>query len=259
MRSTRLRIRGSGGIELGAVLDGPEAGEPKAYAVFAHCFTCTKDYKIIVGIDRVLTEAGWGVLRFDFAGLGESGGRFAETNFSTNVEDLLGAAAFLEANFGAPTLLLGHSLGGAAVLAAASRVPTVRGVVTVAAPAELVSLTHHFQERLEEIRSLGEAQVRVSGRLFPITRQFVEDLGRTRLEAAIRELPCPLLVCHSPVDEVVPVSNAERIFAAAPHPKSFVALRGDHLLLRKEDARFAGTMIAAWARPILEGEKGGEA
>lgn len=257
MRSTRLRIQGSKGIELGAVLDGPDAGGVQACALFAHCFTCTKDYKIIVGINRVLTQAGWGVLRFDFAGLGESGGRFAETNFSSNVEDLLRAAAFLEANYGPPRLLLGHSLGGAAALTAAGRVPTLGGVVTIAAPAEPVSLTHHFEERMEEILSRGEAQVLVSGRPFPITRQFVEDLRAARLEDSIRVLRCPLLVCHSPEDRVVPVSNGERIFAAAPHPKSFVALRGDHLLLREEDVRYAGEVIAAWAAPLLREAGGG--
>jgi pimeloyl-ACP methyl ester carboxylesterase len=250
MRSQRVRFQGSEGIELKAVLDGPDEGLPAAFAVFAHCFTCTKDYKIIVGINRVLTQGGWGVLRFDFPGLGESGGRFGETNFSSNVRDLLAAASFLEANFGPPRLLLGHSLGGAAALAAAGRVPTLGGVVTLAAPAEPLRLTRHFEERIEEILSRGEAQVLVSGRPFPITRQFVEDLRGIRLVDSVRSLSCPLLVCHSPQDSVVPVSNGEEIFAAAPHPKSFVALRGDHLLLEEEDVRYAGRVIASWAEPI---------
>ncbi len=257
MRSQRVRFEGTGGIVLTAVLDAPDEGAPGAFALFAHCFTCTKDYKIIVGINRVLTGAGWGVLRFDFAGLGESGGNFAETNFSSNVGDLLRAAAFLEANHGPPRLLLGHSLGGAAALVAAGRMPTLGGVVTIAAPAEPLSLTRHFEERMEEILSKGEAQVLVSGRPFPITRQFVEDLGRARLEESVRSLPCPLLVCHSPQDRVVPVSNGEKIFAAAPHPKSFVALRGDHLLLEEEDVRYAGRVIASWADPILRDEREG--
>lgn len=247
MRSVKHRFSGSRGSTLTALMDLPDKGAPAGFALFAHCFTCTKDYKVIVNIDRALTAAGWAVFRFDFSGLGESGGDFGETNFSTNVEDLVLAARYVAETFGEPRLLMGHSLGGAAVLRAAHQVPSVRAVVTLAAPAEPSALTRHFEGQIPQIEREGEARVMVSGRPFTLRRQFLRDLERNSLADAIRTLPAALLVLHSPADDVVPIANAERIFSQAPQPKAFVALRGDHLLSREADARFAGGLIAAWA------------
>jgi pimeloyl-ACP methyl ester carboxylesterase len=252
MRSTKIRFEGSRGAQLTALLDLPDEGAPKAYAVFAHCFTCTKDYKSIFNVNKVLAREGWGVMRFDFTGLGESGGSFADTNFSSNVEDLVLAANYLGENHQAPVMLMGHSLGGAAALKAARRVPSVRALVTIAAPFEPAVLIRHFEDRLDEIESAGQARVLVSGRPFTIKRQFIEDLGRNRPGDYIPSLATALLVMHSPQDDVVPIENAERIFAAAPQPKSFVALEGaHHLLLKEEDARYAGDIIARWAERYL--------
>jgi pimeloyl-ACP methyl ester carboxylesterase len=248
MRSIKIRFEGSRGTMLTALLDLPDEGTPKAYAVFAHCFTCTKDYKSIFNIGKVLAQEGWGVMRFDFTGLGESAGSFADTNFSSNVEDLVLASSYLDDNYQAPVMLMGHSLGGAAALKASQRVPSAKALVTIAAPFEPAALMRHFEDRLDEIERAGQARVLVSGRPFTIKKQLIEDLERNRPRDYLPSLRAALLVMHSPQDHVVSVENAERIFAAAPQPKSFVALEGaHHLLLREEDARYAGAIIARWA------------
>lgn len=252
MRQERLTFPGASGTRLAARLDRP-AAEPGAYVLFAHCFTCSKDLKGAYWISHALAEAGFGVLRFDFTGLGESEGDFADTNFSSNLDDLVAAADFLRESYAAPQLLVGHSLGGAAVLAGASRVPEARAVATIGAPSD----TAHLGERLgglaPELAERGEAELRLAGRRIRIKSQLVEDLERHTLEQAIGSLGRALLIMHSPVDEIVGIEHAARIYQAARHPKSFVSLDdADHLLIRSEsDARYAAAVLAAWSARYL--------
>lgn len=247
MPNQRVEFPGSLGHALAGRLDTPDHA-PRAWAVFAHCFTCSKDTKAAAYIAQALAAGGYGVLRFDFTGLGGSGGDFANTNFTSNVDDLVAAADWLRGQHGAPTLLIGHSLGGAAVLAAASRVADARAVVTLGAPFEPAHVTHQFGAALQVIETEGQAQVNLGGRSFSIRRSFVDDVNGQAQEQRIRALRRPLLVMHAPGDTVVDIGNARRIFEAALHPKSFVALDGaDHLLTRADDARFAASIIANWA------------
>lgn len=243
----KVGFPGSQGNELAARLDQPE-GTPKAYALFAHCFTCSKDIFAASRIAKVLTDNGIAVLRFDFTGLGASEGDFANTNFTSNVQDLLKAAEFLRQNYEAPKIMIGHSLGGAATLVAAGDVPEVEAVVTVAAPADAAHVAHHFESSREEIMEKGEAEVQLVGRPFRIQRQFIEDIETQTMDDKIKGLKKALLVMHAPRDETVGVENAEHIFVTAKHPKSFVSLDdADHLLTKKEHAEYAGHVIAAWA------------
>ncbi|MFM9432777.1 putative OsmC-like protein/alpha/beta superfamily hydrolase [Arthrobacter sp. MP_2.3] len=247
MRSERLEFPGSQGVLLAARLDVPESA-PRAYALFAHCFTCSKDVVAAARISRALTDFGIAVLRFDFTGLGQSGGDFANTNFSSNIEDLVHASDFLRERFAAPSLLIGHSLGGAAVLAAAHSVPEVRAVATIGAPAAPDHVAHLLRGSRTEIEECGEAEVQLAGRTFRIRRQFLDDIAAQPQTERIRRLGAALLVMHSPVDATVDADNARRIYEAARHPKSFVALDGaDHLLTKPADAVFAATMLATWA------------
>ncbi|MBB4684152.1 alpha/beta hydrolase family protein [Amycolatopsis jiangsuensis] len=247
MRRERIEFPGSQGAPLAARLDLPEA-QPRAYALFAHCFTCGKDVVAAARTARALTEAGIAVLRFDFTGLGGSGGDFGNTGFSSNVDDLVLAADHLRAQFTAPALLIGHSLGGAAVLAARHRIPEARAVATIAAPADPAHVRHLLGEGTAEIEQRGEAEVRLGGRPFCIRRRFLDDIAAQPQRERIAGLGAPLLVVHSPVDELVGIDNARRIFDAARHPKSFLALDGaDHLLRRTADAEYAAAMIAVWA------------
>ncbi len=248
MPSERIEFAGSLGEPLAGRLDTPDT-RPHAWAIFAHCFTCSKDSKAAAYIARALSEAGFGVLRFDFTGLGGSGGDFANTHFSSNVDDLLAAADWLREQHGAPALLIGHSLGGAAVLAAAQRVADCQAVVTLGAPFDPAHVTHQLGEDLQVIEAEGEASVSLAGRQFKIRRAFVEDLNGQPQADRIRALAKPLLILHAPLDKTVGVDNARRIFETAVHPKSFVALDGaDHLLNSAEDAQFAASLIAAWSR-----------
>ena len=252
MPSQRIEFTGSQGEPLAGRLDTPDV-HPKAWAVFAHCFTCSKDSKAAAYVARSLTEAGYGVLRFDFTGLGGSGGDFANTHFSSNVDDLVAAADWLRAQHGPPALLIGHSLGGAAVLAAAARVNDCKAVATLGAPCDPAHVTHQLGTELAVIEAEGQASVLLGGRRFTVKRSFVEDLADQPQSERIRNLGRPLLVLHAPGDDTVKVDNARRIFDVAQHPKSFVALDGaDHLLNRAEDARFAAGMIAAWARRYVD-------
>lgn len=251
MASERIEFSGSLDTKLVGRIDTPESGA-KAWAVFAHCFTCSKDSKAAAFIATALTESGFGVLRFDFTGLGGSGGDFSNTDFSSNVEDLVAAAEWLEANHGTPALLIGHSLGGAAVLAAAHRVPSCVAVATLCAPFEPAHVAHQFESSLQLIESEGQATVQLGGRSFTIKREFIEDLAGQAQADRIKNLRRPLLVLHPPTDQTVNIKNAKQIFETAFHPKSFVALDGaDHLLNRSVDARFAASMIAAWAKRYL--------
>ncbi len=247
MPSLAVRFPGSLGAELAARLELP-ALPPRAYALFAHCFTCSKDSKAAAFVSAALAEQGIAVLRFDFTGLGASEGDFANTGFSSNVADLVAAAQWLRANHGAPAILVGHSLGGAAVLAAAMRIPEARAVVTIGAPSEPAHVKRLLRSSVEEIAAKGEAEVELAGRRFRIRREFLEDLeGRSQKEA-IAGLRRALLVMHSPVDDTVGIDNATGIFVAAKHPKSFVSLdTADHLLTRRDDARYAADVLAAWA------------
>lgn len=247
----RINFPGANGHDLAARLDLP-AGTPRAYALFAHCFTCSKDLAAARRIAQGLADEGIGVLRFDFTGLGHSDGEFANTNFSSNVADLIAAADYMRANLAAPAILIGHSLGGAAVLAAAGDIAEVKAVATIGAPADVGHVLHQFGSSLDEVRAEGEAHVTLGGRPFTITRQFVDDAEGHNLAARIGAMKKALLVLHSPVDEIVGIDNAGAIFAAAKHPKSFVSLdHTDHLLTRAEDAAYAASMIAAWAARFL--------
>ena len=247
MKLARVSFPGSGGQSLAARLDLPDAA-PSAFALFAHCFTCGKDVFAATRISQQLATHGVACLRFDFTGLGSSEGEFANTNFSSNVADLLAAAAHLRQAYQAPALLIGHSLGGAAVLAAAASVPECRAVVTIGAPSDVRHVRHLFGERLAQIEADGEAQVTLAGRPFTIKRQFLLDADEQHLATRIAELRRALLVMHSPRDDTVEISNATRIFTAAKHPKSFVSLdAADHLLSGRADAVYAADLIAAWA------------
>ncbi len=251
MPSEKIRFPGSTGARLTARLDRPD-GETAAWVLFAHCFTCSKDLKAVVNLSRALNGARLAVMRFDFTGLGESEGDFADTSFVSNVEDLVAAAGFLEARHDAPRLLVGHSLGGAAVIQAAGRIPAAAAVATIGAPADPSHVERLLTGSVEEIRERGEAEVVLAGRPFRIGRKFLEDLEETRQLQRIRELDRALVVFHSPVDRVVGIGNAARIFEAAKHPKSFVSLdRADHLLSDPSDARYVGEVLAAWARKYV--------
>ncbi|MEV4596166.1 alpha/beta fold hydrolase [Amycolatopsis sp. NPDC049253] len=248
---TRFEFPGSQGTPLAARLELPE-GEPKAYALFAHCFTCNKDVVAATRVARGLTAFGVAVLRFDFTGLGGSEGEFANTDFSSNVGDLIAAANHLREEYEAPQLLVGHSLGGAAVLAARHAVPEVRAVATIAAPADPQHVAKLLGDRREEIERLGEAEVVLAGRKFCIKKQFLDDIAAQPQAERIRGLKAALLVLHSPVDAEVGVENARVIFDTARHPKSFVALDGaDHLLSGRADAAFAADILATWAKRYL--------
>lgn len=242
---------GADGSRLAGRLELP-AGKPLAAALFAHCFTCSKDYHASTKISRALAESGFAVLRFDFTGLGGSGGDFANTSFSSNVADLVAAARALADRVEAPNLLVGHSLGGAAVIRAAAEIPSIGAVATINAPFGPEHLRRLFEGQEAKIEQEGRGHIRIGGRTFPITRRFLEDIGRHPMEEALAGLGRPLLVLHDPSDATVPVENAERILAAARHPKSFVALDGaGHLVSRPDDARYAAGLIAAWARRAL--------
>ena len=253
MPSERFDFPNAQGQKLAALLDRP-AGEPRAYALFAHCFTCGKDIRAAKRVAEGLTALGIAVLRFDFTGLGSSEGEFANTTFSSNVGDLVAAANELRRRAQAPAILIGHSLGGTAVLAAAAEVAEARAVVTIAAPCDPTHVTGLFKDRLEEIAAKGEIEATLAGRQFRISRAFVDDLAEQKLMQRIADLRKALLIFHSPTDEIVAIDNASRIFAAAKHPKSFVSLAGaDHLLSRRSDAAYVANVIHAWAERYLEG------
>jgi len=251
MPAERFDFPNPAGLRLAGLLDNP-SGEARAYALFAHCFTCGKDVHAARRIAEGLTALGIAVLRFDFTGLGSSEGEFANTTFSSNVADLIAAADQLRRVKRAPAILIGHSLGGAAVLAAAAAVPEARAVVTIAAPSDPAHVAGLFKDRRAEIDAGGEVEVTLSGRAFRIRRAFLDDVAEQELGGRIAALHKALLIFHSPTDEIVGIDNASRIFAAARHPKSFVSLAdADHLLSRRGDAAYVANLIAAWAERYL--------
>lgn len=252
--SKQVKFPGASGEMLAARLDLPD-GTPAAFALFAHCFTCSKDTRASAYISDALANAGIAVLRFDFTGLGGSEGEFANTNFSSNIDDLVAAADFLREAYRAPGLLVGHSLGGAAVLAAAPRIDEAVAVATINAPSDPSHVLHLFKGSIETIDREGEAEVELAGRRFRITRQFIEDVSGSKLTDALGGLRRALMVFHAPRDTAVSIDNAATIFTAAKHPKSFVSLDdADHLLTRKEDALYVGAVLAAWATRYLGGK-----
>lgn len=247
MKSERTTFLSADGHELSARLDLP-AGAPRAVALFAHCFSCGKDLKSAKRLAARLTDRGFAVMRFDFTGLGNSEGDFADTNFSSNVDDLLAAADWLRQTYSAPSLIVGHSLGGAAVIAAASKIPELTAVATIGAPSDPAHITHLLSCALDEIEENGSAEISLAGRPFTVKKQFLDDVTNNQLNDSLATTGLPLLVMHAPDDDIVNIENAEAIFAAASFPKSLVALDGaDHLLSRAEDAEYAADVLASWA------------
>jgi len=252
VRTDRLTFDNGRGESLAARLDRPLRDKPLGYAVFAHCFTCSKNIGAAVQISRALVTQGWAVLRFDFTGLGDSEGEFADTHFTSNVGDLVSAARWLEQHHSAPRLLVGHSLGGAAVLCAASQLDSVLAVATVGAPGHPEHVLNMMTSQIDAIERDGAAEVSLGGRRFRIKRDFVQDIQEQPMQRTIASLRRALLVMHAPEDEIVGINNASQIFGAAKHPKSFVSLDdADHLLTRRRDAQYVATVIVAWAQRYL--------
>ncbi len=251
----RVAFNNANGETLTGRLEMPLDRQPRAFAVFAHCFTCGKDLRGAVELTRALTLDGYGVLRFDFTGLGESEGEFAQTTFSSTADDIVAACEYLAASYAAPQLLVGHSLGGTAMLRAVARVPSAKALVTIGAPADAEHVTHLFEDKLRTIETTGDATVRIGGRSFTLRREFLEDARATNMDESLASMRTPLLVMHAPLDNVVGLQNAELIFKAAWHPKSFVALEGaDHLLSQSTDAEYAARTLAAWASRYVTDE-----
>jgi uncharacterized OsmC-like protein/alpha/beta superfamily hydrolase len=247
MRSEKVSFTGSLGETLAARLERP-AGPARAWALFAHCFSCSKDIHAAQRISRRLTRHGIAVLRFDFTGLGQSEGDFANTNFTSNIDDLVKAAEWLATEHAAPGLLIGHSLGGAAVIAAAARLPDVKAVATIGAPADAAHVRKQFMNHVDEIEREGEAEVKLAGRPFRIRKQFLDDIEGQKLDEIVGKIRAALLFAHAPLDDTVSIDNATRLFVAAKHPKTFLSLdNADHLLSREADAHHAADVIAAWA------------
>jgi len=253
MRSKKFTFTSTDEVNLSAQVDLPVDAKPQAYALFAHCFTCNKTLRAVNYISRELTNAGLGVFRFDFTGLGASEGEFSETNFTTNVLDLLAASRFMQQEYAAPAILIGHSLGGAAVLKAAHEMPSVKAVATIGSPYDPTHVLQHFAGEEEIIEQHGSAEVVLEGRTFTFKKQFIDDLRTTKPEQYISGLNRALMVLHSPSDELVDISNARQIFQTAQHPKSFCSLdQSDHLLMDRQDAAYVGAVIAAWARKYIQ-------
>lgn len=255
MQIKKLSIPNREGVSLAARLDLPVGTQAAAVVLYAHCFTCNKNLKAAANLSRGLVARGLAVCRFDFTGLGESAGTFADTSFSSNVNDLEDVAAFLTQAYSAPQVLIGHSLGGAAAIHAATRLPAVQAVVTIGAPADPRHVLNHLSQARPQIEAQGQAPIQLDGRTFIFKASFIEDMAHIDQATAIRDLKRPLLVMHAPRDEIVSIDNAGQIFQSARHPKSFISLDGsDHLLSDPEQARYTGELIAAWAskyvRPV---------
>lgn len=253
MRNEKLKILNKKGITLQAYLELPANQNPNFFAIFAHCFTCSSSLNAVKHVSRALTNDGFGVVRFDFTGLGRSEGEFADSHFSANVDDLIAVNDFLKENYQAPSLLVGHSLGGAAVLVAASKLENIKAVATIGAPATVSHVKHLFSHGIEEVKEKGEVEVNIGGRPFRIDQDFVADFDKTDLPAIVKSLRKPLLIMHSPIDTIVGIKNAEQLYHNAHHPKSFVTLdNADHLLSNSRDSKYVGEVIGAWVKRYFE-------
>ncbi|WP_411767329.1 alpha/beta fold hydrolase [Winogradskyella sp. A3E31] len=256
MKSSKLKIENSKGVELHAQLELPANQKPSHYAIFAHCFTCSSSLSAVRNISRALTQDGFGVLRFDFTGLGRSEGEFKDSHFSANVQDLIDVHHYMVENYQAPKLLVGHSLGGAAVLVAASKLEDIKAVATIGAPATVDHVKHLFSDQIDGLEENDTAKVNIGGRPFAIDGNFIKELEETDLPSIIENLRKPLLILHSPVDTIVGIKNAENIYKKAHHPKSFITLdQADHLLSKSEDSQYVGDVIGTWVKryfPIEE-------
>ncbi|TYP91708.1 Serine aminopeptidase, S33 [Fodinibius salinus] len=247
MRSEKITFEGTQGDPLSAQLDLPDTATD-VFALFAHCFTCSKNLRSVKNISKTLNKRGIGIFRFDFTGLGESEGDFVDTNFSSNVDDLLQAASYLRKHHQSPTILIGHSLGGAAVLQAAGDIPESKAVATIAAPSDPEHVKKNLGAKLDEIESRGKATVTLGGRSFTIKKQFIDDLEANKMDDAIKHLDRALMIFHSPTDNTVGIDNAAHIYKTARHPKSFVSLAGaDHLLMHEQDSKYVAEVLASWA------------
>lgn len=253
MKSTRLHIKNKNGLQLQAYLELPANQKPNYFAIFAHCFTCSSTLTAVKNISRSLTTHGFGVLRFDFTGLGRSEGEFADSHFSANVDDLIAVNNYLTENYSAPSLLVGHSLGGAAVIVAASKLANIKAVATIGAPSTASHVTHLFTHDISSIPEKGNVEVNIGGRPFKINKEFAEDFSKTDLPKITKELRKPILILHSPIDTIVGVDNAQELYLNAHHPKSFVSLdQADHLLTNPTDSIYAGNVIGTWVQRYFE-------
>lgn len=253
MRYQKVSFKNAEGLELSGRLDFPLIGKPKAYVLFAHCFTCSKNLKSVEHISQAFTQQGMAILRFDFTGLGQSKGDFADTNFSSNLSDLKDAYQFLEQNFEAPQIMVGHSLGGAAVLHVSGQLENVKAVATIGAPSTPDHVSHLLENGRKDLEEKGEADVNIGGRTFKMKKQFLDDLEAKKGKGVIKSLNKALLVIHSPKDTIVGINNAQEIYTEAMHPKSFISLDGgDHLMTAAGDAKYAGSIIANWATRYIE-------
>jgi len=252
MSIQRLKIPNSKGRILNAYLELPANQKPNHYAVFAHCFTCTSNFSAEKNITRSLSRLGFGVLRFDFTGLGASEGEFAESHFSANVADLVDVHQYMKKEYQAPTLLVGHSLGGAAVLAAAAQIKDIKAIATVGAPAEVSHVRKLFADQLNGETIHGNTEVSIGGRPFRINDDFLREMDNTDLPAIVKSLKKPLLIMHAPLDKIVGIENAQKLYDHAFHPKSFVSLDGaDHLLSEQNDSEYVGEVIGTWVKRYL--------
>ena len=255
MPTQTVKFANPKGHELSGSLQLPEFGEPIAYVLMAHCFACTHKTKAGTYIARAMVKEGFAVLRFDFSGLGQSAGDFADTNFTTNVDDLVAAADYLRENFKAPEILVGHSLGGTAVIEASKRVPECVAVSSIASPADPEHVTHLIQDQMQCIIDTGQANVTLDGKKQTIKKQFIDDLKAQKIEETLRNLDRALLIFHSPMDEIVSIEHAKLMYQKALHPKSFVSLdNANHMLTNRNDAEYVGTVLAAWAAKYLQAD-----
>ena len=245
-KTIEYKFDNSEGETLAGKLELPD-GQPKALAIFVHCFTGSKEFSVSRQISRGLRDKGFGVLRFDFTGHGNSEGNFGDTTFSSNIEDIKSAFESLKEQYGIPQILIGHSLGGATVLAAASLFEEVKAIITIGAPSSTEHLTHHFKEHLRDIKMIGKKEVEISGRCFTISKEFVDDLKGDKVLKELEKMKKALLIFHSPEDETVSIAHARKIYQHAKHPKSFISLpKADHLLTNKQDALYVAHIIAEW-------------
>ncbi|WP_040280262.1 bifunctional alpha/beta hydrolase/OsmC family protein [Psychroserpens damuponensis] len=256
MNNKRLKIENKKGHKLQAYLELPANQKPNKFAIFAHCFTCSSSLSAVRHISRALTNHGFGVVRFDFTGLGRSEGEFSESYFSANVDDLIAVSDYLKSHYEAPSLMVGHSLGGAAVLVAASKLELVKAVATVGAPSTVSHVKHLFSHGIDDIKQKGKVEVNIGGRPFKIDEEFVADFDKTNLPEIVKSLRKPLLILHSPIDTIVGIKNAEQLYHSAHHPKSFVSLdAADHLLSNAQDSLYVGDMIGSWVKRYFPEQK----